>query len=110
MATDKYIRDNPDVIQRWTNAIYRAQQWTATAPVAELTTILEPFFPGLGATVLSAAVERYRSLKLWKATPAIDLRAIDKIQDVLIQGNVLEPAKRVKFGDVVLTEFASRAN
>src|SRR5215471_11860333 len=110
MATDKYIRDNPDVLQSWTNAIYRAQQWCATEPVAEITTVLEPYFPGVGATVLAAAVERYRNLKLWKSTPAIDLRAIEKIQDVLIQGNVLEPAKRVKFGDVVLTEFASRAN
>jgi NitT/TauT family transport system substrate-binding protein len=110
MATDKYIRDNPDVVQSWTNAIYRAQQWTAAAPTPDIVSVLEPYFPGVGAAVLAAAVERYRSLKLWKTTPAIDLRAIDKIQDVLIQGNVLEPAKRVKFGDLVLTEFASRAN
>src|SRR5215813_6387582 len=39
MATDKYIRDRPDVLQSWTNAIYRAQQWTATAPVAEIATV-----------------------------------------------------------------------
>jgi len=110
MATDKYLRDNPDVLQSWTNAIYRAQQWTATAPTAEITTVLEPYFPGVGATVLAAAVERYRSLKLWMTTPAINLRAIEEIQDVLIQGNVLEPAKRVKFADLVVTEFASRAN
>jgi len=39
----------------------------------------------------------------------IDPRAIEKLQDVLVQGNVLEPAKRVKFADLVVTEFASKA-
>src|SRR5215212_8867562 len=28
MATDKYIRENPGVIQSWTNAISKAQKWT----------------------------------------------------------------------------------
>src|SRR5215831_7248490 len=43
MATDRYIRDNRDVVQSWTNVIYRAQRWTATAPLADITTVLEPY-------------------------------------------------------------------
>ena len=31
MATDKYIKDNPAVIQSFTDAIYKAQNWTAVA-------------------------------------------------------------------------------
>ena len=31
MATDKYIQDNPEVIQSLTNAIAKAQKWTETA-------------------------------------------------------------------------------
>src|SRR6266567_822445 len=31
MATDKYIKENPAVIQAWTDAIYKAQQWTESA-------------------------------------------------------------------------------
>ena len=30
-ATDKYIRDNPDILQRWTDAIAKAMKWTAAA-------------------------------------------------------------------------------
>ncbi len=109
MATDKYIRDNPDIIQSWTNAIYQAQRWTETAPIGEVVKVLAPYFPGIGAQVLTAAAERYRRLKLWKTTPMIDPGAIEKFQDILVQGNVLDPAKRVKFGEVVLTDFASKA-
>src|SRR5712692_1883814 len=41
MATDKYIRDNPEVIQGWTNAIYKGQKWTESAPTSEIVKILE---------------------------------------------------------------------
>ena len=39
----------------------------------------------------------------------IEEKAIEKFQDILVQGHVLDPAKRVKFQDLVLTEFASKA-
>ena len=97
MATDKYIRDNPEVIQSWTNAIYKAQKWTESAPTAEIVKILEPFFPGVNPQALAAAAERYRRLKIWKNTPVIEAKAIEKFQDILVQGGVLDAAKRVKF-------------
>ena len=109
MATDKYIRDNPEVIQGWTNAIAKAQKWTETAPTAEIVKILEPFFPGVNPKALNAAAERYRRLKIWKSTPVIDAKAIDKFQDILVAGDVLTTARRVKFQDLVLSEFASKA-
>ena len=58
---------------------------------------------------LNAAAERYRRLKIWKSTPVIEPRPIDKFQDILVQGNVLNTAKRVKFQDLVLSEFANKA-
>ena len=39
---------------------------------------------------LVAAAERYRKLKIWKTTPKIEPKAIEKFQDILVQGNVLE--------------------
>src|ERR1700732_524132 len=45
MATDKYMRENPEIIQGWTNAIYKAQQWTLAAPTDEIVKTIEPFFP-----------------------------------------------------------------
>lgn len=109
MATDKYVHDNPDIVQGWTNAIYQAQQWTTAASAAEIAALLAPYFPGIAMPALTAGAERYRTIKMWKPTPAIDPRAVEKFQDILVQGNVLDPAKRVKFADLVLTEFASKA-
>src|SRR5216683_1964358 len=99
MATEKYIRENPEIVQRFTDVIARAMKWTAAAPTAELVQALEPFFPGVNPQALTAAAERYRKLKIWQSTPTIEAPAIEKFQDILVQGHVLEQAKRVKFQD-----------
>ncbi|HTV36175.1 MAG TPA: ABC transporter substrate-binding protein [Xanthobacteraceae bacterium] len=109
MATDKYIGDNPAVVQSWTNAIYRAQKWTATASAADIAQTIGGFFPGVAPQALTAAAARYQKLKIWKTSPVIEPAAIDKFQDILVHGHVLDADKRVKFQDLVRTEFASKA-
>lgn len=109
MATDKYISDNPAVVQSWTNAVYRAQKWTATASATDIAETIGGFFPGVAAQALTAAAERYQKLKIWKTSPVIESAAIDKFQDILVHGHVLDADKRVKFQDLVRTEFASKA-
>jgi NitT/TauT family transport system substrate-binding protein len=109
MATDKYIGENPEIIQAWTNAIYKAQQWTAAAVPAEIAKAVEPFFPGVNQQALAAGIERYRKFNIWKSTPRIDSSSLEKLQDVLVQGRVLEPAKRVKFADLMRPEFGDKA-
>jgi NitT/TauT family transport system substrate-binding protein len=109
MATDKYINDNPAVIQSWTNAIYRAQKWTAMASSADIVQTIAGFFPGVDPQALNAAAERYQKLKMWKTSPVIQPSALEKFQDVLVDGHVLDANKRVKFQDLVRTEFADKA-
>lgn len=109
MATDKYMKDKPAVVQSWTNAIAKGMKWTETAPIPELVSTLAPFFPGISPQAMTAAAERYRRLKIWKSTPVIDAPAIEKFQDILVDGNVLEKAKRVKFADLVNNDFAAKA-
>jgi NitT/TauT family transport system substrate-binding protein len=109
MATDKYVQDHADILQAWTDAIYKAQQWIAAAPAAETAAVLAPYFPGVSMAALTLSAERYRRLKIWKTTPVVEAPAIEKFQDILVEGNVLDPRKRVKFADLVLPEFASKA-
>lgn len=109
MATEKYIHDNPAIIQSWTNAVYEGMKWTATAPAAEIATVLAQYFPGVNEKALVGAAQRYQRLKIWKSTPVIEPAAIEKFEDILVQGHVLDASKRVKFGDLVVTEFAAKA-
>lgn len=109
MATDKYLSEHAPVVQNWTDAIYRAQKWTATASAGEIATTIAGFFPGVKPQALTAAAERYQKLKIWKDSPVIKSQAIDRFEDILVHGQVLDEKKRVKFADLVRTEFAAKA-
>lgn len=109
MATDQYIKDHPDILQSWTDAIARAQKWTAEAPAADIVEAIAPYFPGVAPQAMTAAAERYQHLKIWKSSPVIEPQAIERFQDILVHGHVLDPGKRVKFEDLVRTEFAAKA-
>src|SRR5580698_7057303 len=109
MATDKYLKDNPAIIQGWTDAIYRAQKWTAAASAADIVKAISGYFPGINPQAMTAAAERYQKLKIWKSSPVIETKAIDRFEDILIHGHVLDDSKRVKFTDLVVTEFAAKA-
>ena len=109
MATDKYIRENKETLQSWTNAIAKGMTWTAQAPISELVSTIAQFFPVVKPEVLAHAAERYRRLKIWKSSPVIESAAMEKFQNILVQGGVLEPGKRVKFSDLVVTEFFTKA-
>ena len=109
MATDKYIAENGETVQKFTNAVTKAMKWTASAPPAEIAAALEPFFPGINKQALVNASARYQKLKIWKSSPVIDEKPIEKFQDILVHGNVLDKAKRVKFQDLVKNDFAKKA-
>jgi NitT/TauT family transport system substrate-binding protein len=109
MTTDKYLQDNPTIVQGWTDAIYRAQKWTAAASATDIVKAISGYFPGISQQAMVAAAERYQKLKIWKSSPVIETKAIDRFEDILIHGHVLDDSKRVKFTDLVVTEFAAKA-
>lgn len=109
IATDAYIKKNPEVIQAWTDAIARAQKYIQTAPTSELVKIAAEQFPGLDVSIIGVAIERYKTYNIWKKTPLVEPRGIDGLQNLLVGGNLLDKAKRVKYEDVVTTEFANKA-
>jgi len=97
------------VVQAWTDAVYRAQQWTANASADGIVAAVEGYFPGVSRQALINATARYQKLKIWKTSPVIEPKAIERFQDILVHGHVLDDAKRVQFSDLVLTQFADKA-
>src|SRR5205823_5948147 len=58
MATDKYMRENKETLQIWTNAIAKAPTWPTPAPSAGLARALGHSIPGVKPDALADAAER----------------------------------------------------
>lgn len=108
-TTDAFISKHPQVVQAWTNAIARAMKHVQAASPADLAKQVAEFFPAVPQPQIAAAIDRYKKYNIWKVTPMIEPEAINKLQDMLVTSGVLEAGKRVKYQDIVVTDFAKRA-
>jgi NitT/TauT family transport system substrate-binding protein len=108
-TTDAYMAKNPQVLQAWTNALVHAQADVQTMSADDLAKLAAEYFPGVPHDELVSVVERYRKVHLWKTSPLVEAPAIEKMQDMLIASGILPANKRVKYQDIVVTDFAKRA-
>lgn len=107
-ATDKYIRDNPKVIQAWTDAVARAEKYVQATPAATLAPQVASFFPGMDQAGIVDAIERYKQYQIWKTTPLVTPQAMNQLQDMLVASAVMKESARVKYEDVVIADFANK--
>ena len=109
MATNSYIKKNPKVVQAWTNAIYKAQQYSFKTDPGVIAKEVAQFFPKVDLGLITKSIERYRKLKILKTNPLVEPAAIKGLQDLLVEGGLLKPKERAKYSDIVTTEFAKKA-
>lgn len=108
-TTDTYIAKHPQVLEAWTRAIYRAQQYVQTAEANDLVDHIRKYFPGVSDAELAKAIQRYRPLQLWKQNPLIEEDAIQKLQDMLIDRGLLKADQRIPYDELVDVSFAKKA-
>jgi NitT/TauT family transport system substrate-binding protein len=108
-ATEKYMQANPEVIEKWVRAMYRAMLWVQERPDAEVARALAPYFDGTPAERLAASVARYKKIGAWHPVPLPDAKQIERLQDIMVYGGVLEAGKRVRYEDIVVPKYSEAA-
>lgn len=108
-ARESYIRENPDVIQGFTNAIAKAEKWLQTATPDEAAKVLAPYFKGVPAEELASSVRRHHEAGVWKSTPLVTPEAMAELQKLLVASGVLEAGKEVSYEKLVDPAFAKAA-
>lgn len=106
-AKKSYIAENSDLIQRFTNAIYRGQQWVATHTAAEIAQTVADSFPDTEIGLLTKAVESYRGIEAWNDTPVMTEESFNRLQSVMTEAGEL--SRIADYGQVVNNTFAEKA-
>ena len=107
MAQDAFLSEHPEVIEAFTRAIYRGQQWVETHTSAEIAEVILPQFTESDVETLTTIIERYKAQDTWKTDPIFSEEGFTLIQDIMEQGGEL--SQRVPFNDLVRNEFAEKA-
>ena len=106
-ALQSRLHEQPEVFQKFTNALYRAQQWVASANAEEIARVIAPFFPDSDPELLAAAIERYQAIDAWVSEPAMSQDAFERLQDVMQAAGELK--QRASYSEVVDNTFAREA-
>ena len=88
-ANKSYIESNEELIQNFTDAIYKGQKWTEEHTAREIAELIQDFFPDTDLDMLESSIQRY------------------KLQDVMEEAGELE--KRAEYKDVVNNKYAEEA-
>ena len=109
-ASQAYMKDHADVVQRFTNAIARAQKWIAEHDAAETAEIIAPQFPDTSVPVLTQVVQRYKDIDAWNTTPVMTQSSLERLETVMETAGVLDHADWVDFDRLVDNSYAHNAS
>lgn len=106
-TTKSFMEENPDIVQKFTNAIYKAMLWVQNHTLEEIAEAVKPQFPDVDDEVLVKLIERYRDQDSWKPDLIITEEGLDHMMYIMELAGELD--KKADYNAIVTTEFAIKA-
>ncbi|QGU94936.1 ABC transporter substrate-binding protein [Clostridium bovifaecis] len=107
-ATKSYMEKNPEVIEKFTNAIYKGQLWVANHSDEEVAKSILSFFPGSDLDIIINVIKNYRSINAFASDPTLKEADLNKLMDI-IQGYKQDLIKeRPAFDTIVNNSYAEK--
>ncbi|MBQ3259030.1 MAG: ABC transporter substrate-binding protein [Clostridia bacterium] len=106
-AKKSYIKENSDLIQRFTNAVAKGQKWVKEHTSEEIAECVKDFFADTDVTLLASAVKSYKDIGAFATTPVMTEEAFNRLQEVIQRAGELDsPAP---FDKLINNTFANKA-
>jgi len=102
-ARKSTIENNPELIAKFTRAIYKGQQWVANHSPEEIAQAIKPHFLDEPDEILVSAVKRYKDQNTWKKDPLMLESDFYLLQEIIKAAGELD--KIAPYEKVVTTEF-----
>ena len=103
-AKRSYIKENEDIIQGFTNAVYKGQMWVKEHTAAEIAEVIQNFFPDTKLEMLTRSSQSYMDIDAWNDTPVLKEEAFNRLQTVMKEAGELE--KEAPYNQVVNNKYA----
>ncbi len=105
-AKKSYIENNKDTIQKFTNAIYKGEQWVKEHSAEEIAKAISSFFPDTEESLIATAVQSYKDIDTWNETPVLKQESFDKLQEVMTLAGELKT--KAPYDKIINNEFSKK--
>lgn len=106
-TTKSFMDKNPDIVQKFTNAIYKGQLWVKEHSAEEIAKEIKSFFPDSDDKLLIAVINNYKEIDAYRATPTTTKESFERLQDVIQTAGQLD--KKVDYEKIFNEKFAEEA-
>ena len=107
-AKTSYMEKNPDIMQKFTNALQKGMDYVQKHTPEEIARVIEPQFPETDLDTITAIVKRYYDQDTWKENLVFGQEGFELLQDILEDAGELK--ERTLYEELVNTEFAQNAS
>jgi NitT/TauT family transport system substrate-binding protein len=108
-ATKSYIKKHPDIIQKFTNAIYKGLLWTEKNDSAQVAKSIVKFFPGMDVTTLAKVVDRYENQDTWQKDLNLKEDALSNLENIIQSYKASLMPNRPPYNKIVTNKYANSA-
>lgn len=106
-AKKSYIKNNENIIQNFTDAIYEGQKWVKSHSANEIAKSIQSFFPSTDIDQLTAAIKSYQDIDAWSDTPILKEEAFNRLQEVMTMAGELK--NTVPYDKIINNTYAEKA-
>jgi NitT/TauT family transport system substrate-binding protein len=107
MTKQSFIKANAGTVQKFTNAVQRAQLWVAAKSVDEITTAVLPYFKDIDVEIVKSVIKRYKDQGSYAADGIVDEQEWNNLLDVMTSAGELK--EKVAWKKLVNNTFAEKA-
>ena len=105
-AKKSYIKENEEVIQNFTQAIYEGQKWTKEHSAKEIAEVVQKFFPDTDLAILEKAIQSYKDIDAWNETPVLTKDSFERLEDVMIEAGELK--EKVPYEKIINNTYSEK--
>lgn len=107
-AKKSFIKENPEIVQKFTNAIQKGLNYVNTHTSEEIADVIAPQFTESDTETITKIVARYKEQDTWKNDTIFEQPGFDLLKDILKEAGELD--KDVPYNDLITTEFSKKAS
>ena len=106
-AKTSYMEKNPDIMQKFTDALQKGMDYVHAHTPAEIAQVIKPQFDDTDMETLTAIVKRYQEQDTWKDSLIFEKDSFLLLSDILESAGEL--SEKVPYEQLVTTDFAKKA-
>ena len=103
----RFLANNSGLVQRFTDAIYKGQQFVLNNSAEDVASAIAPSFPDTDMKIITAVVQRYKDIGAFSENGIMVNEDFDRLCAIL--KNAGELTGDVKFEDIVDNRFALKS-